>query len=76
MSDPHRARVVLETSRVVECLYTNHRRITQRRRLRLAGPVYWGATEFHPEPGWLVPAVDVDRRDGIRMFSLKELVIL
>ena len=47
------------TGTPVAFTYTNWRGVTARRRVR---PVrlWFGATEFHPEPQWLVHGLDLD----------------
>lgn len=54
--------------RVVRLDYTNHR---GERRVRLVLPlsVYFGTTTWHPEPCWLLRAVDVEKGEG-RDFAL------
>ena len=34
--------------------------------------VYWGATEWHPEPGWLLSAFDIEKREH-RQFAMKDM---
>jgi len=34
--------------------------------------VYWGVTEWHPEPGWLLAAFDLDKREH-RQFAMKDM---
>jgi len=51
--------------------YTNHRGMTRRRR---AFPihVYFGSTEWHTVPQWLMEAVDLDK-GAIRIFAMDDM---
>lgn len=51
--------------------YTNWR---DERALRTIHPtaLRWGATEFHPEPQWLLDAMDVDK-GAARTFALRDI---
>ncbi len=50
--------------------YTNWRGETAIRTV-LPARIFWGANEWHPEPQWLMRALDVDRGEP-RDFALKE----
>jgi hypothetical protein len=55
----------------VRIRYTNHRGETAVREVR-PQRVWFGATEWHPEPQWLLDAVDVER--GVeRSFALRDV---
>jgi hypothetical protein len=55
----------------VSCDYTNWRGVKATRRLRLVE--FWhGSTEWHPEPGLLLKAVDLDTGEQ-RDFSVKDI---
>lgn len=51
--------------------YTNHR---GERGLREIAPVatFWGSTQFHPQPQWLLAARATDRADS-RYFAMKDI---
>lgn len=51
--------------------YTNWRGEWSERRIIPTGAPYWGTTEWHPEPGWLLPAIDVEK-DEPRIFAMKD----
>lgn len=34
--------------------------------------LHWGSTEWHPEPGWLLEAVD-DSTQEVRLFSMRDM---
>lgn len=56
---------------VVEIVYTNHRGETRARRI-LPMDLYFGTSEWHDEPQWLLSAVDVER--GVcRTFAMKAM---
>ena len=50
--------------------YTNHRGETGVRRIIPLAAPWWGQTDWHPEPQWLLRAFDVDRQ-AEREFALK-----
>lgn len=52
-------------------MYTNWKGRTSE---RLITPIYmyWGETEYHPEPQWLLEAIDVNKGE-IRHFALKDM---
>jgi hypothetical protein len=51
--------------------YTNYRGVTSVREVR---PVYvrWGTSDYYPEPGWLMKALDFDRGE-FREFSMASM---
>ncbi|AIB11820.1 hypothetical protein ABAZ39_07375 [Azospirillum argentinense] len=51
--------------------YTNYRGETGTRRA-IPIRVYHGATEWHPEPQWLMEAHDVDK-DAVRVFAMQDM---
>ena len=61
----------LSRSRMVQIFYTNHRGETSDRVI-LPACIYWGSTEWHPTPQWLLSAWDVLRM-GWRDFALAGL---
>lgn len=52
--------------------YTNHRGVTAVRRVTPTS-VYYGTTEHHPEPCWLLRAFDHDKQ-SVRDFDLRRVV--
>lgn len=55
----------------IEILYTNYRGETARRRIIPSGLRY-GATEYHPEPQWLLDAFDVEKA-AHRTFAMRDV---
>lgn len=55
----------------VRIVYTNYRGETA---IRLIVPerIHHGATEWHPEPQWLLDAFDVEK-DATRSFAMKDI---
>ncbi len=51
--------------------YTNHRGEKSRRRIRPTS-LWYGTTEWHPTPQWLLEAHDLDK-DEHRTFALKDM---
>lgn len=58
-------------SEVVEILYTNYRGETDRRRV-VPKRIWFGETDWHPEPQWLLDAVDL-AKDAERSFAMKDI---
>lgn len=53
--------------------YTNHRGETATRRVECNGsPAFWGATDWHPEPQWLLAMFCLDRKEW-RAFAMKDM---
>ena|SRR5438067_7388780 len=55
----------------VSILYTNYRGETAIRRI-VPQRLWFGATTWHPEEGWLLDAVDVEKGE-IRSFAMKDV---
>jgi predicted DNA-binding transcriptional regulator YafY len=55
----------------IRILYTNHRGETAVRRI-VPKRVWFGRTEWHPEPQWLLEAFDLERQ-AMRSYALKEI---
>jgi predicted DNA-binding transcriptional regulator YafY len=51
--------------------YTNYRGERAQRRVEPVA-LYWGSTEWHPEPQLLLEAVDLDK-DAVRTFSVRDI---
>jgi predicted DNA-binding transcriptional regulator YafY len=58
-------------ARVVTIEYTNHRGDRLTRRI-IPERVWFGATDWHPEPQWLLDAYDFDRRVD-RSFAMRDI---
>jgi len=56
----------------IELVYRNHRGEVRTRRIRPLG-IYFGSTQWHPEPQWLVNAVDLED-DAVKQFALKDFL--
>ncbi len=55
----------------VEVRYKNWRGETADRRI-VPAKIYFGKTDWHPEPGWLIDAYDVDR-EANRLYALADV---
>lgn len=56
--------------------YTNHRGESARRMVSTSFlRLYWGSTEYHKEPQWLMETYDWDKRE-YRSFAVKDIAIL
>ena len=55
----------------IEILYTNYRGETGRRKI-IPSALRYGATEYHPEPQWLMDAFDLDKQ-AERTFALLDI---
>jgi predicted DNA-binding transcriptional regulator YafY len=55
----------------VTVLYTNHRNETARRRIQPLR-IWFGSTEWHPEPQWLMSATDLDK-GAVRDFAMQDI---
>lgn len=52
--------------------YTNWRGVTSLRKIRPTGRLLYTSNEFHPEPQWLLEAVDLEHPDHpIKLFSME-----
>jgi predicted DNA-binding transcriptional regulator YafY len=51
--------------------YTNHKG-ERRERWVIPHRLYWGSTEYHPEPQWLLEAFDVEKQ-AIRTFAMDDV---
>lgn len=60
-----------ESERNVRILYTNHRGETRIRHI-LPERLYFGCTDWHPEPQWLLDAFDIDK-NALRSFAMKDI---
>ena len=58
------------TEAPVTLTYTNWKGETAQRRI-IPRRIWWGATEWHPDPQWLLTAFDVDKQ-AERDFALKD----
>lgn len=55
----------------IEVVYTNYRGETRKRTI-FPDRVYYGTTEWHPEPQWLLRALDLEKNE-MRDFALKDI---
>ena len=55
----------------VAIVYTNYKGITAVRHI-VPDNIYFGKSEWHPEPQWLLLAYDIDRKAD-RSFALKDI---
>lgn len=56
---------------VVEIVYTNYRGETSVRRI-VPASLRYGATEYHPEPQWLLDAYDLEKAAN-RTFAMQDV---
>ncbi len=61
----------MDDERSVRILYTNYRGETSLRRI-VPERIHFGSTEWHPEPQWLLDAVDIEKK-ATRSFALKDI---
>lgn len=61
----------LDAGRVVSILYTNHRQETARRRI-IPRRLRFGMSDWHPDPQWLLDAVDIEK-DQWRTFAMRNI---
>jgi predicted DNA-binding transcriptional regulator YafY len=57
------------TPRDVVIDYTNWKGERRMRRIR-PGQMYWGTSDYHPEPQWLLQAWDCEKRE-FRTFAMQ-----
>lgn len=55
----------------VTVTYTNYRGETATRKIQ-PSRLFWGSTEWHPEPQWLLEAWDFGK-SAVRVFALKDM---
>lgn len=60
-----------EPGRAVRVVYTNYRRETSERTI-LPERLWFGSTPWHPEPQWLLDAIDLDRGER-RSFAVSDI---
>lgn len=60
-----------ENEKAVRILYTNYKGETAYRNI-VPEKIWFGATEWHPEPQWLLDALDLEK-NALRNFALKDL---
>jgi predicted DNA-binding transcriptional regulator YafY len=60
------------TGDAVKILYRNYRGETAVRQI-VPFSIWFGSTEWHPEPQWLLEALDLDKK-AKRSFALKDIL--
>lgn len=55
----------------VQIVYKNWKAVTAERRITPL-KMYWGSTNFHQEPQWLLIAMDEDKQEE-RTFAMKDI---
>lgn len=55
----------------VTITYTNYRGETSERNI-IPEKIWYGSTEWHPEPQWLLTALDLDKKAS-RDFAMKDI---
>jgi predicted DNA-binding transcriptional regulator YafY len=61
----------MKDEKMINILYTNYRGETGLRRIR-PERLHFGSTEWHPEPQWLLDAIDLDK-SASRTFAMKDI---
>jgi len=61
----------MSESQIVEFLYTNYRGETSVRKV-LPIKIWFGKTDWHPEPQWLMDATDIEKNE-LRNFAIKDI---
>lgn len=61
----------LRLGAVVRFLYTNHRDVTEQRRVVVLG-LQFGSNEYYREPQWLLQTFDLERKN-FRSFALAKI---
>lgn len=56
----------------VKIIYRNWKGITSERNI-LPERIWWGSTEWHPEPQWMMRALDLDKSE-IRNFAMQDVL--
>ena len=54
--------------------YRNWRGLVSIRHIEIGGPLFWGSTEHHPEPQWLVMGWDMKKKkSACRVWAIKDM---
>jgi predicted DNA-binding transcriptional regulator YafY len=61
----------MQDEKAVRVLYTNYRGETAFRTI-VPERLFFGSTEWHPEPQWLIEALDVEKGQN-RTFAMKDV---
>jgi predicted DNA-binding transcriptional regulator YafY len=61
----------MDPEQTVQILYTNYRGETSVRKIQ-PKRLWFGTTEWHPEPQWLLDALDLDK-NADRAFAMKDI---
>lgn len=56
--------ILLRAGDRIKVRYKNWRGETSIRNIELDGVAFWGKTQWHPEPTWLVAGTDIDKDEG------------
>ena len=62
---------IIEKEKIVSIIYTNWRGETTQRTV-IPESIYFGSTEWHQEPQWLLRALDVEKQ-AMRDFAIKDI---
>ena len=71
MSDLVHSQPALDQTKVLQIVYTHYRGETATRHI-VPQRLWFGSTSWHPDPQWLLDAVDVGK-DVERSFALKDI---
>ncbi len=61
----------MEVEKIVKILYTNYKRETAKREI-IPDKIWFGKTDWHPEPQWLLDAYDINKK-ALRTFAMKDI---
>ncbi len=61
---------ILNEEKIVVAAYKNWKGVVSERRF-MPFEIFFGTTEWHPEPQWLLRALDMDKQE-VRFFALKD----
>lgn len=68
----HPHSVVLKEKEHIHVLYRNWRGLTSVRDIEITSAPYWGSTEWHPKPCWLVCGRDIEKNEA-RIWSVMDM---
>ncbi len=63
--------MVMPEGEPLEFIYRNHRGEVSKRQM-IPRALVWGATEWHPEPQWLIRGWDIEK-DAVRHYALNDM---
>lgn len=65
---------ILDVRKQIDIDYTNHRRLRYWRRIQpIDGQLFWNYNDYHPDPQWLLRAIDVSGDQTLKWFAWKDI---